>query len=150
LFTKYKVFSEKELQSRYVIFSENYTKTIHIEAKMMVSMAKTQILPAAIRYQGELATAVNAVKSAGVDAASQMEALKELTTVTTKFQAALASLEAALHHHAEGDAFAHAKYAKESIVPKMEHLRELGDTLETLVADDLWPIPTYREMLFIK
>jgi glutamine synthetase len=150
LFAKYKVFSEKELQSRYVIFSESYVKTITIEANMMVMMAKTMILPAALRYQGEVATTVSATKAVGVDCASTVEALKDLSTTVTGFYAAIAALEKANDHHAEGDAYAHAKYCRDVVVPKMADLRTLGDKLETLVADDLWPIPTYREMLFIK
>jgi len=150
LFTKYKVFTEKELQSRYVIFCENYVKTITIEANMMVVMAKTMILPAGIRYLGEVAEAVVAVKAAGVEAGSQLEALKELSTAVTAVQSTLATLEKALHHHAEGDVYAHATYSRDGVVPKMNDLRAAGDHLETLVADDLWPLPTYREMLFIK
>ena len=150
LFTKYKVFTEKELQSRYVIFSESYVKTITIEANMMVMMAKTMILPAGLRYQTEVATAVTTTKAAGVENGAQLEALKELTGVITGFQGATAALEKVLDHHAEGDAYAHAKAMRDTVVPKMVELRTLGDKLETIVADDLWPIPTYREMLFIK
>jgi glutamine synthetase len=150
LFNKYKVYSERELQSRYVIFSEKYVKEVTIEANMMTTMAKTMILPAAMRYQGEVAVAVNAAKSAGVDAGAQLEHLRELTDAISKFQAATASLDKATHHHPDGDHFAHAKYIRDSVVPKMADLRTLGDRLETMVADDLWPLPTYREMLFIK
>ncbi len=150
LFTKYKVFTEKELQSRYMIFSESYVKTITIEANTMLCMAKTMILPAAIRYLGEVAQTVTAVKAAGVDAAAQLDHLKELSGVTSKFQMAIAELEKAVHHHPDGDAFAHAKSMKEHVLPKMEDLRTFGDSLETIVADDLWPLSTYREMLFIK
>jgi glutamine synthetase len=150
LFGKYKVFTERELQSRYAIFSEKYVKEVTIEANLMVSMAKTMILPAALRYQGEVAAAVNATKAAGVDAAAQLEALRELTDVTTKFQAATAALEKVAHHHVDGEPYAHAKYMKETVIPKMVELRTFGDKLETIVADDLWPLSTYREMLFIK
>jgi glutamine synthetase len=150
LFTKYKVYSERELQSRYAIFSEKYVKEVTIEANTMVNMAKTMILPAAVRYQGELAAAVNATKAAGVDAAAQLEALRELTTTAGQFQAATAALEKAAHHHPDGDPYAHARYIKESVIPKMNDLRVLGDKLETIVAEDLWPLPTYRDMLFIK
>ncbi|HSQ54316.1 MAG TPA: glutamine synthetase type III, partial [Gemmata sp.] len=150
LCTKYKVYSERELQSRYNILSEKYVKEVTIEANMMVMMAKTMILPAALRYQGEVAAAVNATKAAGADASAQLEALKELTGTISHFQAATAALEKSAHHHPNGDAYAHAKHIKESVVPKMAELRTLGDKLETMVADDLWPLPTYREMLFIK
>jgi glutamine synthetase len=150
LFTKYKVYSDKELQSRYVIFSEKYVKEVAIEANMMVMMAKTMIVPATLRYQAEVAAAVNATKAAGVDAGAQLEILRDLTDTLSKFQAVAASLEKATHHHPEGDPFAHAKYVKESVIPKMTELRTIGDKLETVVADDLWPLPTYREMLFMK
>jgi len=150
LFGKYKVLSERELTSRYFIYAEKYVKEVTIEANMMVTMAKTMILPASLRYQGEVAAAVNATKAAGVDNAAQVESLKDLAGLVSKFSAATKALCEATHHHPEGDAYAHAKYIKESVIPKMEELRTLGDKLETVVADDLWPLPTYREMLFIK
>jgi glutamine synthetase len=138
------------LQSRHAIFSEKYVKEVTIEASMMLMMAKTMILPAALRYQAEVATAVNATKAAGADASAQLETLKDLTGTITKFQAATASLSDAVHHESNGDPYHHAKHMKESVVPRMAELRALGDRLETMVADDLWPLPTYREMLFIK
>ncbi len=67
LFTKYKVYSERELQSRFAILCENYVKTVNIEGQLTSMMARTMILPAALRYQGEVAAAVNATKAAGVD-----------------------------------------------------------------------------------
>ena len=76
LFTKYKVYSERELKSRYNILCENYVKTVSIEAQLMLMMAKTMILPAALRYQGEVATTVTATKAAGVDNHAQLELLK--------------------------------------------------------------------------
>jgi glutamine synthetase len=150
LFTKYRVYSERELQSRYTILSENYTKTVTIEGQLTSMMARTMILPAALRYQAEVATAVGATKAAGVDNGAQADLLKGLTATIGEFQAAIAALDKALAHHAEGDAFAHAKYARDAVLPAMTAVRTLGDKLETVVADDLWPLPTYREMLFIK
>ncbi len=150
LFSKYHVYSERELNSRFNILCENYVKTVSIEGKLASMMARTMILPAALRYQAEVATAVNATKAAGVDVAGQMELLKTLTATINGFQSAAATLDHALAHHAEGDAHAHAKHARDAVLPAMASLRVLGDKLETLVADDLWPLPTYREMLFIK
>jgi glutamine synthetase len=150
LFGKYKVFTERELQARYTIFCEAYIKTINIEANLMVSIGRTMILPAAVRYQGELATAVNATKAAGVDCGAQMDLLKDYTGTLTTFQKALGALEHAQHHHADGDAYAHAKHFRDHILPKMVDLRTAADKLETMVADDLWPLPTYQEMLFLK
>jgi glutamine synthetase len=150
LFSKYKVYSKRELESRFNILCENYIKTVSIEARCMSVMARTQVLPAALRYQGEVATAVNATKAAGVDNAAQVELLKVLTRTISSFQAATATLDEGLAHHAEGDPLAHARFARDTLLPGMVELRKLGDKLEGMVADDLWPFPSYREMLFIK
>jgi glutamine synthetase len=150
LFTKYRVYSERELQSRYAILSEHYVKTVNIEGQLMSMMARTMILPAALRYQAEVATAVTATKAAGVDNHLQMELLKSLSATITDFQSAVATLDKALSHHADGDAYAHAKQMRDTVLPAMAELRKQGDKLETSVADDLWPLPSYREMLFIK
>jgi glutamine synthetase len=150
LFGKYRVYTERELQSRFMILAEHYVKTVNIEGQLMSMMARTMILPAALRYQAEVASAVNATKAAGVDNSSQVELLKSLTATISEFQSAVASLDKALGHHAEGEAADHAKYSRDKILPAMASLRTLGDKLETVVADDLWPLPTYREMLFIK
>jgi glutamine synthetase len=108
------------------------------------------ILPAALRYQGEVASAVNATKAAGADNSAQMELLKSLTATISDFQKATASLDRALAHHANGDLHGHATYFRDSVLPAMAEVRTFGDRLETMVADDLWPLPSYREMLFIK
>jgi glutamine synthetase len=150
LFTRYKVYSERELQSRLTILSESYAKTVTIEGQLMAMMARTMILPAALRYQAQVAGAVAATKAAGVDNHAQVDLLKGLTATITEFQGALSALDKALAHHADGDAYAHAKQARDAVLPAMTNLRALGDRLETMVADDLWPLPTYREMLFIK
>ncbi len=150
LFGKYKVYSERELQSRFAILCENYVKTVNIEARLTSMMAKTMILPAALRYQGEVASTVNAVKAAGADNAAQVELLKSLTAIVGDFQKATVALDHTLAHHGDGEVLAHAKHFRDKVLPAMSEVRALGDKLETLVADDLWPLPTYREMLFIK
>ena len=93
---------------------------------------------------------MNATKAAGVDPAPSSNTSATLTGAISKFQGAIAALDKALHHHGDGDVYAHAKYMRDAVVTKMVELRTLGDKLETMVADDLWPLPTYREMLFIK
>jgi glutamine synthetase len=151
LFTRYKVLSEREVHSRYEIYLENYKKTVNVEAQLTASMAKTMILPAAIRYQGEVAQSLAAVKHAGINNLAEQEAfLKELSGAITELQKKVAALVHATEHTGGGDALAHAKYSKDTILPAMNAVRTLGDKLETIVADDLWPLPTYREMLFIK
>jgi glutamine synthetase len=150
LLTHYKVYTERELHSRLAILSENYVKTVNIEAQLMSVMARTMILPAALRYQVEVAAAVNATKAVGVDNQTQVDLLKALTATIGEFQASTSALDKALARHADGDPLNHAKYARDAILPAMTKLRTNGDELETMVADDLWPLPTYREMLFIK
>ena len=150
LFAKYKVLSERELMSRYNIFSEGYAKTLNIEAQTMLGMARTMILPAAIRYQGQVAESLSAVKAAGVDVGSQADGLTCLSKLIGEFQTAIAALQDAADHVGDGDAFAHATYMRDSVLPKMGELRVIGDKIEGVVADDLWPLPKYQEMLFIK
>ncbi|MBL8792708.1 MAG: glutamine synthetase III, partial [Planctomycetia bacterium] len=103
LFSKYKVYSERELQSRYTILSENYVKTVNIEGQLTSMIGRTQILPAALRYQAEVASAVNATKAAGVENSAQAELLKSLTVTISEFQKGIAELDKALgHHHSNG------------------------------------------------
>jgi glutamine synthetase len=153
LFGKYKVLNERELHSRYEIYLENYKKTINIEAQLTASMAKTMILPAAIRYQGEVAHSLAAAKAAGINVGAlgeQEQLLSDLAKTISDLQKKVAALVHATEHGADGDALAHAKHSKDGIIPAMNAVRALADKLETIVADDLWPLPTYREMLFIK
>ena len=153
LFAKYKVLNEKELHSRYEIYLENYIKTVSIEAQMTAVIARTMILPAALKYQQEVASSVAAAKAAGVtgkDLAAQEALLQELASTVSALQTKTSALAALAENHAHGDSLAHAKYIRDKLLPAMAAVRSLGDKLETIVSDDLWPLPTYREMLFIK
>jgi len=114
-------------------------------------MAKTMILPAALRYQQQVAASIAALKAVSEKIpAGQTELLSTLVSTIDAFQAATAKLEKALSHHADGDLLSHTKHARDHILASMAEVRKHGDALETLVADDLWPLPTYREMLFFK
>jgi len=150
LLSKYKVYSERELQSRYNILAENYVKTIDIEAQTALNMAKTMILPAALRYQKEVGESIAAAKAAGAAQPAGLETFGTLVSTINDFQRAINSLEKAIDHHGDGDAYGHAKHMRDHVVTGMAELRKHGDKLETLVADDIWPLPTYREMLFIR
>ncbi|WZO97872.1 glutamine synthetase III [Isosphaeraceae bacterium EP7] len=151
LFGKYGVFSERELHSRYEILLEAYKKTINIESQITAQMSRRLILPAALRYQAEVAGSVTALKAAGVTVpASQLELLNDLTTTIGELQAKTNILVKASEDHVEGDSLAHAAHSRDVIIPAMNAVRAAGDKLETIVADDLWPLPTYQEMLFIK
>jgi glutamine synthetase len=147
LFGKYGVFSERELHSRYEVRLEQYALTIAVEAKLTLEIGTTIILPAAIRYQTELAQNVAALKTAGIEPSTT--ALEAVSAPLADLEAALATLKAALSDHSAETALDEAKDAQETLLPAMEEVRTAADTLESVVADDLWPLPTYQEMLYI-
>ena len=122
LFGKYGVLTERELHSRYEILLESYRKTINIESQLTAQIARRQILPAALRYQAELATSIGALKAAGVMIPpSQAELLAELVSSITELQSKTAALFRASDDHVEGDSMAHAKHARDghsSIAPR--------------------------------
>jgi glutamine synthetase len=143
------VLNARELHSRYDIMVETYNKTVNVEGQLMVLMANRYILPAAIEYQKQVAQSVAALKSAGATSAETKKLLGTITKLTDEFKRRTDKLKAALEHSA-GDAVKHAKYMRDSVVPAMAALRQTGDSLEAVVPHGIWPLPTYREMLFIK
>ena len=147
IFEKYGVLSERELKAREDVIFEYYALTILVEAKETAEIAKTMILPAAIRYQGELAGTAAALKTAGIDAPTPL--LADVTELVGELSSALSTLEAGIagmHGESEYD---ESKYALDTLIPAMTAVREVSDKLEGIVADDLWPLPTYNEMLTI-
>jgi glutamine synthetase len=151
LFGKYGIFNERELHSRYEIFLESYRKTINIESQLTIQIATRMILPAALRYQSQVAGAVANLKATGAAVPkAQAALLSDLVEAIDDLQSATDRLMAVTEESSEGDSLAHAKHARDSIIPAMNAVRSAGDRLEGLVADDLWPLPTYQEMLFIK
>jgi glutamine synthetase len=149
-FEKFGVLNERELRARYDIALEQYNKTINIEAQLMVLMANRYILPAAYRYQGQLAETVAHVKAAGAAAKQSRRALDQICRLTDAGKSSVDALQKLLEHDTNADAEKHAKFFRDKVIPAMHTLREAGDGLECLVPHDLWPLPTYREMLFIK
>jgi len=151
LFSKYGVFTEREIHSRFEIFLENYRKTLTIESSLTLQIARRMILPAALRYQGEVADSIAKLKAAGVTAPKNQTALlDELVKVIDDLQAASDKLAEVIEEHPAGDSLDHAKHSRDSVIPAMAAVRAAGDKLEGLVSSDLWPLPTYQEMLFIK
>ena len=146
LFSKYGVFSEREMQSRYEISLEQYALHIAVEAKLTLEIGSTIVLPSAVRFQTEVALNVNALKAAGVD--PDLSALAGVSEPITALRAALATLKTELAHEAESPWW-EATHAKDGLLPAMAAVRAAADELEGIVADDLWPLPTYQEMLFI-
>jgi glutamine synthetase len=143
------VLSPAELDSRTHIAIEKYIKQLAIEAETMVSMARNQILPAALRHQQIVAEAVAATKAAGVECGDTTAALRSFVELVTRLRNATNALERAASHH-DADPMKHAEQLSRELKPAMNELRNVVDTLETLVAADLWPLPTYRDLLFLK
>ena len=149
LFERFSVFTKAELESRAEIQYEAYAKAINIEARTMIDMASKQFLPAFIKYTKTLADTVLAVKEAGVDAAVQTEALKEVSALMAETKAALDVLvkvtdEAAAKEEGE----VQANFYHSDVVPAMEALRAPVDKLEMIVDKEAWPMPSYGDLIF--
>jgi glutamine synthetase len=142
VFGKYSVLSEREIEARFEVSAEQYAVKLNIEAETLADMARTMVLPAGLR---QLALA----EQAGVSAVSD-----ETRTAVDELVDAIHELEQVnseeSHEPHDGDVLVHATYMRDSVLPAMAAVREASDKLERMVADDLWPLPRYSEMLFIK
>jgi glutamine synthetase len=150
IFEKYKVLNEREVHARYEIMVETYNKTVNVEGQLMVLMANRYILPAALEYQKRVADNVASVKAAGGKSVEGKKALGSLTSQVDEFRRCTDKLQKELEHEGNGDAVKHAKHYRDKVIPAMVALREAGDDLELKIPHELWPLATYREMLFIK
>lgn len=153
MFQKYGVLSEEEVRSRHDIYHEQYVLTISVEAKLMIEVAKTVIYPAASSYAGALASSINSVKAAGLSPDTGL--LEKIVTLSKSLLDGVAKVEHAAAHlggggHGVANPVEAAQICGKEIIPAMVALRKIVDELETVVADDYWPLPTYQEMLFIK
>jgi glutamine synthetase len=149
MFEKYKVLNERELHARYEIMVETYNKTVNVEGNLMVLMANRYVLPAAFEYQTRVAQTVAAVKSAGAKSVEGKKTLATVVKLVDEFKRRTDKLEKALDHESNS-AEKHAKHFRDTVIPAMDALRETSDTLEAIIPHEVWPLPTYREMLFIK
>jgi len=145
---RFNVLSIREFHSRNEIYLEKYVKDVKIEGRLAFEIAKTMIFPAAVEYQMRLAEASLALKDLGQKHCTSV--LDELCGLAADLQKRMEALRKILAHDGNGDVAAHARYCREKIVPAMDAVRTVVDQLEFVVADDLWPLPTYQEMLFIK
>ena len=149
LFERFKIFNRTELESREEIIYETYAKTINIEALTMIDMAGKQIIPAAVKYSGELARTVNEVKAAGVNAAAEDELLKKTIGYINDAQTAYNKLkEVSAQAVTVKDGKERAFYYKDVVKIAMDELRSPCDELEMIVDKSMWPIPTYAELMF--
>ncbi len=149
LFAKYSVLSERELASRLETYLEQYCKSVGVEANLTIEMARTLVFPAAIRYQNELASTCANLKMLGYE--FDTETLDTMTELVKSLQNSIAALQAAVAESlSDDDLLAEARHCCDTVLPAMNQVRSFADELEGIVADDLWPLPTYQEMLFIK
>ncbi len=153
LYERYGVLSANEVRSRFKILNEKYSNTINVEAIATRDIAMTMILPAAMAHQRQLAESITAVGA--VLGAESVEAQNEVLAVTTR---AVSDMKKAIDHllaaqeeleGAELSEDERARAYRDRIIPAMDAVRVAADLLERLVDDDLWPLPKYREMLFI-
>lgn len=143
LLEKYNVLSERETHSRYEIYMERYCKDINTEANLCLSMAKQMILPAGYRYMGELSAIASSAKF-------NNQTVSKITELVTDLEQGIDRLEQVVAYETCADVLKDAQHYRDQVIPAMASLRQVADQIEKIVADDLWPLPSYREMLFIK
>lgn len=150
LFGKHNVFTEVELHSRAEIEYENYSKTINIEAKTMIEMANKLYIPAVIKYASGLAASINSIKTAVPDAdiSVQEGLLKETSSLLASAKSALTALTCYVETATEKEGAEQAKYFRNVVFSAMADLRKPIDELELIVDKEVWPVPTYGDLLF--
>jgi glutamine synthetase len=139
-FEAYEVLSEREIESRYEVFVEQYSTKINIEAETAAAIARTQLLPAAIQHLNQLTA----------DTPGITRLREEITGLIDEFVEAIFALEAANTGHPNDEVLEEAIYTRDTVIPAMDAVREVADRLERVVSDSLWPLPKYSEILFIK
>mgnify|MGYP000083100771 CR=1 FL=1 len=150
-FEKFGVFTKPELESRVEIEYETYAKTINIEAKAMIDIAGKQIIPAVIKYTTELGQSLATVKTACADAdvSTQTELLKETSALLAETKAALTKLQEVTEQGGKmEEGRAQAAYYRDTVKTVMDELRAPVDKLEMIVDKDLWPMPSYGDLIF--
>ena len=147
LFSKYGVLSEAELEARLMVLYETYAQVMQIEARTLLRMVNTMVIPAAIRHQAEVAEAIAATDAAGVDPAAVRGRLTDLTARITDLEVACLEVESILDNLPEDDEETTRKI-QDKMIPAMNKARLNSDAIESILPDDLWPLPTYLDLLF--
>lgn len=149
LFTDHKIYTEQEVVSRAEIMFTNYCKTISHEAYIMSDMVKRQILPAVQNYIAELSSNALNKKALGISAlAYESDTLRELSENADKLYKATLDLDKAANKLPKGDTEKVACHYRDKVCPLMKKVREYADILETITADEYWPFPTYKDLLY--
>jgi glutamine synthetase len=148
LFTRMGVLTPVELESRFDVYAEQYLLAIEVEAKLVISMAKTIIYPAAVRYLSELSSAIANAGAIGIE--MEKESAETVSNLIKSLSDSVSKLTTAMTKHDFASIEEHMQYSAQTIRPLMDKVREYADALEGEVADNFWPLPTYQEMLFVK
>lgn len=150
LFEKYGVLSHRELESRYEIFVEQYFMTINIEGETAQHMAQTMILPAATRYLGELLTTAERADELGMKLDGVLRTAASVNELVDQLTDTIDTLAEQNQELGGDEVISKAEHMRDDIIPAMTAVRDVADRLERIVPDDVWPVPTYRDMLFVK
>ncbi|MCE5315605.1 MAG: glutamine synthetase III [Armatimonadota bacterium] len=151
LFAQHGVLSKGELHARHEILLERYCKEINIEGLATIAIAKRQILPAAIDFSGAIANTINAVKAAGASSKAQSKVLADTCALIDELQVGIVKLEEAVEKSAAVDDIPkQARAYRDNVISAMGAVRKAADALEMIVDADMWPLPTYAEMLFLR
>ncbi|MEO1465310.1 MAG: glutamine synthetase III, partial [Cyanobacteria bacterium J06633_1] len=148
LFERTGVLSPTELESRFEVYAEQYILSIEVEAKLVIDMAKTAIYPTAMRHLADIATTVAGLEEMGINL--NPDNIKTVAKLTNSLTDKVSKLSSALAKEDFGAVKEHMQYSATTLRSLMDDVRADVDALEAEVADDLWPLPTYQEMLFIK
>jgi glutamine synthetase len=148
LFAKQGVLSSAELASRFEAYSEQYINTIEVEARLVVTIAKTAIFPAASRHLADLAATAGRMKDIGME--FDKTSISKVSDLIKSLLASVDKVSAATGSHDFATLEEHMQHCSKVVRPAMDEVRQYADALEAEVADDIWPLPTYQEMLFIK
>ena len=155
LFARNNVFSREELESRFEIYTENYIKTINIEALTLIDMIKKSVIPAVLAYENDIASliekkqTINKVNSQNVSVKTEMKLMEKLSLLSDSLSDRLEELENALVGGKKfSSTYENAEYYRDTVISIMTGLRAITDELESIVGAEYWPFPTYSEMLY--
>jgi glutamine synthetase len=150
LFEKHGVLTHRELESRYEIYVDQYFKTINIEGETGQYMAQTMVLPAAIRYLSDLLSTAERGADVGVKTEGVLATARKVNDLVDELSAKIEQLAEQNQELGGEDVFSKAEHMRRNIIPALNAVRDVVDPLERILPDDVWPFPTYRDMLFVK
>ena len=143
------VLSPVELESRYEILLEEYSKTINIEMLTSLEMAKQEILPACIKYVNSLAQGIAVKESIGIHTPNEKKSAQDMAKLTEELSEKITALDSVKNSiPSDDDVHHHAKYYQDTVIPTMQEMRNAADKLEAVVSKEFWPFPTYEDLMY--